>query len=209
MVGGPVTRAQESSGCGHPLVRALEVRMAVAQQIGVAALILVLALGGLALGVPGALEVTLGAGAVVGALAALIVGLLLAERRRAIEVILAGEALALEAVERERRRLGSPEAQASLARAYEWVLNAGPAPLAFGRAARPWLDPRLVEACAPQVRRVIARLRSGGAAVRGVALGERLISDGLGVLYGHDETALRAELDRVLFLMDTPEPPLP
>jgi hypothetical protein len=46
-------------------------------------------------------------------------------------------------------------------------------------------------------------LRSEDPGLRGIAKAERLLGDGCSALYGHDAEALREELHRIRFLLET------
>jgi hypothetical protein len=66
-----------------------------------------------------------------------------------------------------------------------------------GRGARPLYKLRVVAAVDADLAVVIRLLRSEQASVRGVALAERLVTDGVSPLYGNQISALREELSRV------------
>jgi hypothetical protein len=63
------------------------------------------------------------------------------------------------------------------------------------------MDPKVIRPLADELRAVVALLRQGSASARGVALAERLLTDGGSALYGHDLVALREELGRLRYLL--------
>jgi hypothetical protein len=198
--------ARELLGREHPLVRLVEWRMVVARQSVVAAALLVASVGAAADSAAWAPVLALSAVIVLATLGLLAAALWRVERRRALDVIIEGrESVPVVAVQRQRRRLLSRHRQACLARTFERFLEEAVAHRPLARSARPWFDVRVVRMVAPELRIVIARLRAGSSSARAVAIAERLITDGCGVLYGHDVIALRAALDRVIFPMSSLE----
>lgn len=150
--------------------------------------------------------VALAAGLLLLLIAAATAGLRCAERTRAIDLIVDGEEwLPLDAVRRQRRRLLSARTRAVLARSFEsHARDVVDRRRSTVRSARPVYDRAVIAAVAVDLRAVAEALRRRQpTAVRGVAMAERLLIDGLGPFYGHDVDALRAELRRVLFLLST------
>src|SRR5215211_4132788 len=72
-----------------------------------------------------------------------------------------------------------------------------------GQSARPLFCPRVVRAVASDMADIAALLRSEDSELRGIAQVERLLGDGGSALYGHDADALREELHRIRFLLET------
>jgi len=125
---------------------------------------------------------------------------LLVRRRRdwAVELILEGrESVPLAIVEHERRRLAAPRTRRLLANTFDRTLKDASRPRFYGRGARPLYEPRVVASVAEDLVVIIRPLRTGQASVRGIALAERLLTDGLSPLYGAHAGALREELYRI------------
>ena len=128
---------------------------------------------------------------------------LLEQRRReeCVALIAQGrEALPLDAVARERRRLDSPRNRVRLARAVEELARPQP----FGAhpvSARPPLDARVVGQLRPQLHELAQQLSYDDVSTRGVALVELLISSPMSALYGADAERLNRELGRVRYLL--------
>jgi hypothetical protein len=59
----------------------------------------------------------------------------------------------------------------------------------------------VVAAVTGELGEIARLLRSGEAAVRGVAMLERLLTDGASALYGEDVRTLREELHRIRFIL--------
>jgi len=68
-------------------------------------------------------------------------------------------------------------------------------------SVRPLFDVRTVAAVVDDLQEIVALLRAGGTRARGVALAERLLTEGVSPLYGYDAIALRDELRRVRYLL--------
>ena len=68
-------------------------------------------------------------------------------------------------------------------------------------SSRPPLYAPLIAAAQDDLRELAGLLRSGSAAVRGIALCERLVTLGTSPLYGRDLAPLQTELHRARFLM--------
>ena len=128
---------------------------------------------------------------------------LLEQRRREECVALIAEgrdALPLDTVARERRRLDSPRNRLRLARAVEELARPQP----FGAhpfSARPPLDARVVGPLRPQLHELAQQLPSNDLSTRGVALLELLISSPMSALYGADPERLKREVGRVRYLL--------
>jgi hypothetical protein len=125
-------------------------------------------------------------------------------RRRdlCLELLVAGHGdPGAEELERECRRLRSPRLQARLAASLEdcATLGAGPhGPLELRRAIH---NRRVLRAVVPQLRDVAARLRAGGAQLRGVAFLDQLLTAGSSPLYGQRVEPLRDQLTRARHLL--------
>jgi hypothetical protein len=190
-------------GPDHPLTRAWTRHVALLKQVSAVAL--VLAVGGIAsaAGIRAAVGVVVAAALVAAAL-----GLLaLIARSRLHDCVLdvliqGGEALRIPPVERERRRLLERGYRESLARQLEAVRRVAERP--FERRVTPHelLDVRVIAAVAPRIRQIAALLVSERAALPGIAMTERVLSDGTSSLYGRDPEVLKRDLRRIRFLLE-------
>jgi hypothetical protein len=195
-------------GARHPLTRALAVASAARRQAAATGVLLAACAGASVGGARWAGTVAGAAGLAVGVLLTVAAGAGWAARQRALDLIVAGgEAVPIPAVARQRRRLLAPRTQRRLAAGYALLAReATEAPPRTLRSARPVYDRRLLRAVAAQLRTVAALLRAEPASAPGVALAERLLTDGLGVMFGGDADAARAELRRVVYLLSAGSP---
>jgi hypothetical protein len=129
--------------------------------------------------------------------------LLVAHRQRvadrARDLIAEGrEALPIAAVQHQRERLVARRRSEVLARTLETMIRDATHPATIiTRGARPLFDVRVIATVAHDLRAVIDLLQTDTARARGVALIERLITDGHSPLYARDAGLLREELYRV------------
>lgn len=125
------------------------------------------------------------------------------QRKRdcAIDLILEGhETVPITAVQHQRRRLLSPRTRTTLARNFEDMIEQASKPAQLQmRGARPLSDLGIVAKATPDLHELVGLLHGDHVSARGVARAERLITDGASPLYGHNVSALRAELHRVHF----------
>ena len=193
----------ELLGPGHPLVRDLESRAAVARDapavVVAAACGAVAAVEGMSWGVP----VMLGAA---GALILLVAAAAVfhgRERVHALALILDGrERLPLPAVERERRRLLAASLRRRLAASLLEMAEPDAGRVATLTAgAAPIFDVPVLREVEPDIRRLAALLHLEPSDARAVALVERLLTNGLSPLYGRDAEVLREELHRLQYLL--------
>jgi hypothetical protein len=192
-------------GADHPLVRALDALAVGIRQTLAAAGALATCAVAAAGGATWARAAGLSAAAVLFALVALAAGLRQKARRRALDLILEGrEGLPLAAVERERRRLLKRRTRArlaaSLARLLEEALTP-PRPPVPGPSLL--ADAKVVRENARELCSVAALLRAPPASAGGVALVERLLTDGGSALYGNEVGALRTELGRARYMLES------
>ena len=189
-------------GDRHPLVRAVyRTSVAVERSCVVCGMACASAAAHLE-GVHGALAYLVASVVVQGALACDLA--LLASRRGdcARELIIQGRAdLPLDAVQRERGRLLDPGRRAALADQLEAIRQAAQGPVPRPPAARPMFKLRVVAAVDPELAVVARRLRSEPQGVRGIAMAQRLLTDGGSPLYGASTGALREELRRLIFML--------
>jgi len=190
-------------GADHPLSRAVDRRESVGRQSRVVGAVLIGSI----------IEFTQGAGwAAAAALSAVVVlfGLAIGaaaltqrQRDRALDLIIEGrENVAVAAVQRERQRLHAPGTQRCLARAIDGMIDlALNPPKIRGRGARPLFEIAVVACVAEDLRAISRRLGAHHASVRGVALAERLMSDGTSPLYRDQADVLCEQLRRIYDLM--------
>jgi hypothetical protein len=108
-------------------------------------------------------------------------------------------------VAREAQRLASPRHAAQLARRLDRALNEGVRWHELPVASRPPQGIRLLSGFAPEVNEIVAELRSGKAAVSGIALLELFLIGGHGSgLYAGDEDKLREQLWQIRHLLSPP-----
>jgi hypothetical protein len=112
-------------------------------------------------------------------------------------IITGGAPLGLPSVERERRRLADPRNRARVAGSIDAMIA-----MATGSdAMHPYLDLHLIRALGRELREVAALLRAESTDVVAVALTERLLNFAGSPLYRGPESALRAALARVRYLL--------
>jgi hypothetical protein len=144
----------------------------------------------------------------VGAVSVLLVLLLqgaalLDQRRRlALDLIIEGrDRLPIAAVARQRGRLAKPRSRRRVARSFERVFEDGLGLRRLAPGPLPMVRPGVAAAVLAELGAVGALLRSPSPGIRGVALAERLLTDGASPLYGQDVEALRGQLVRASFLL--------
>jgi hypothetical protein len=194
--------AEALLGATHPLVAVLHRSQTAIEQIWTVGFILVV--GGVLLhaGAPFAPPLAIAAGLVEIALCCRLATLLQEKRELCLELIIGGQdRLPVGVVEREARRLEHPRQLARLADALEDVVDTAGRPLARHPSARPLFNVFVVRPVAPQLREIADLLRADAPPLRGVALVERLITDGLSPLYGANVDALDQELRRARYLL--------
>ena len=186
-------------GPTHPLPRAVDAVGRVARQWWACAAIVAGALIAQLERHPWAAALALSAGLVLLTLTVGILALRQRVRDEAIQLIAEGrDALPIAVVQRQRQRLVSRRTTAGLARTLETMLGqALNPPRLMTKGARPLFCIRVIASAAPELRGVISLLQTEPARARGVALIERLITDGGSPLYAREARALREELRRV------------
>jgi hypothetical protein len=189
----------ELLGPGHPLV-CVSRRVATVERQALAAATVLAASVGVGDALAPAVRVS-AAGVLLVSL--VVVAVLMDERRRlALDLIVEGhEWLPVRAVMHQRDRLAGARAQIRLAKSFECVFEEGLGLRRLAPAALPIVRPSVAAAVLAELATVTALLRSGRPGLRGVALVERLLTDGESPLYGEDAAALRAELGRARFLL--------
>jgi hypothetical protein len=113
-----------------------------------------------------------------------------------------GADVAVAVVQRERDRLLDPGHRAVLARHVEAMREEGQRPGGRLPMAHPVFSRRVIAAVDPELAAVARRLRAEAVGVRGIAMAERLLTDGCSPLYGTSAGELREELRRTMFMLD-------
>jgi hypothetical protein len=118
---------------------------------------------------------------------------------RAIDLIAEGrETLPIATVQRHRQRLTAQRERNALAKALDTAIRqATNPPRIITRGTRPLFDTRVIAGVATDLRAVIGLLQAGSPPARGVALIDRLITDGHSPFYGHEVKPLRQELNQI------------
>ena len=193
--------AAEVLGAEHPLSRTESALQAVTRHMLTVGALLLVGAAASAAGATWGAPLTAAAGAVLLTLAAA-TGLLVANRgERARALIEHGdENLPIAAVRRERDRLLDDERRAELARLLDRIADRRVEPSPPG-PVRPLYDPRTIACTSADLRGIAELLRNRPQSARGVAAAHRLVSAGESPLYGGDARALRAELQRIRFLL--------
>ena len=123
-------------------------------------------------------------------------------RERALDLIAQGRgSLALAPVERQRQRLLDPDHRERLARSLDAIRDEAER-WKGTRSVRPVFSVRVVRAAAPELTRVARLVRGDHAPLAGIAMTERLVTDGCSPLYGEDLELLLQALRRTRFLLD-------
>jgi hypothetical protein len=186
-------------GPDHPLTRAIDAVERVRKQSVAVAAVLVGSLADLSAGAVWAAALALSATVVLLGLIFAIAAFRQRERDRALDLILEGrERVPIAPVQRERRRLGAPRTKRRMACTIEGMLEQTmkpPAPCA--RSARPFFRVAVVASVADDLHAICQLLRTDHASVRGVALTERLLTDGRSPFYGNEAALLIEELHRI------------
>jgi hypothetical protein len=113
-----------------------------------------------------------------------------------------GQRLRLEEVSREVNRLARPAYSAQLARRLERSLEDAEAWYQIPIGSRPPRGIKQLAAFAEETRGIVEQLRTGPAAVPGLALLDLMLSDGYdSTLYAGDRDALRDQLSRISQLL--------
>jgi hypothetical protein len=185
-------------GAEHPFVRALDLSRVLARQSLATASAFAVGAVSLLCGAGWALPVLVVAGAVQLVLAAGLALVVALARDRARDLIAEGrEHLPLLLLARRRRRLLDHRRREGLARAFEGVVATAERWPRILRTARPVFNVRLVRQVVPELHEIAALLRLVNRSARGVALSERLLTNGASPLYGAEIDELRSELRRI------------
>ena len=197
------SRARELLGAGHPLVRVADDRRAMGEQTVVVAVLLAASLSALLAGVSEARALVVAAVAVQLVVTWRLVLRASTEHDLVLDLVVEGRGdLPLRSVARGRRRLRDPGHRTRLACALDALRDEAATPLEHRSPRLPLYCRRVVVAVAPELDHIAQALRRGDASVRGVALGERLLSGHDSPLYADDVDRLRDELGRIRFLLD-------
>ena len=192
--------AADLLGSSHPLTRATRRFEAACLQL-LSGLLILAGFVSFARGPARPVEL-IAAAAVCVILAGLVLSAWCGRRRRAFEVIVAGdEDLPLAELDPVRRRLENPRYRARLAHAFDRSLRAAEQWHRTVPSMRPLSNVRLLLPLVDDVREIQRLLRADSVPrVRGIALCEWLLTDGVtSPLFGRDGEALRRELGRIRF----------
>jgi hypothetical protein len=200
--------AREYLGAGHPLTRLAELRATTLEQALAVSAVLCLGLAALAAGTPWAASIVIAAIVVELGLAFRAASLSLEASAHALDVIIEGRGdIPLAPVARHLTRLRDRDHRYALARSVAQTRSTAMRHPEL--VAAPIFRVSVVAAVADDLAKIAELVVRPEADVRGVALVERLLSDGSSPLYGDDVDALRGELHRIHFalLHDTPDAP--
>jgi hypothetical protein len=190
-------------GSEHPFTRANDALAVLRRQAGAVGLLLLGSIAGLGVDVGHAVSLIIAASVVLLVLAAVAGEQWDRRRFAARQLVLDGrENLPFAPIQQERRRLLEARTRHYVARSLERVLqHVTRRPEPVPSAVRPLFDVGTVAAVTEDLREIVDLLHSGAPQARGVALAERLLTEGISPLYGYDAIALRDELRRVRYLL--------
>ena len=186
-------------GAAHPLSRATEAVARVTRQWLTCAATLAGSIIAQLEGHPWATILTASSTLVLAGLTAALLMLRQQVSDRATDLIAEGrEALPIATVQHQRQRLLAQRRRKALAKALDTVLRQATAPPRIvTRGTRPLFDIRVIAAVGADLRAVIELLQTRNPPARGVALIDRLITDGQSAFYGHEPLPLREELRHI------------
>jgi hypothetical protein len=192
--------AREYLGAGHPLTLLTELRATTLEQALAVSAMLGLGLAALAAGASWATSIVIAAVVVELGLALRAAGLSLEARAHALDLIIQGRGdVPLAPVARHLTRLRDRDHRYALARSVAQTRNTA---MRHPEAvAAPIFKVSVVNEVTDELANVAELLVRPEADVRGVALIERLLSDGTSPLYSDDVDTLRAELRRIHFAL--------
>jgi hypothetical protein len=194
--------AREFLGDDHPLVRVMERASVAVGQSVVVAVVLVGGGAGWVEGLHVASEVTVAAALVEAVLLLRLANLRWLVRERACDLIIQGRAdLPLDPVRRQRRRLQDRGHCEDLADWLDRTWMLAERSLGSRYQPAPFGSSRVIVSVRSELAEISARLREDAPGVRGVALVERLLSEGGSALHGASPSALRQELRRIRFML--------
>ncbi len=194
--------AQAVLGAEHPLARALEREDVVRRDLLVAGALTVAGIGGVLLGVGAAVWLLGPAGLTAMALTGSAAVVRQQRRERVLDLILEGrERLPVSAVADERRRLADPAHRRMLANTLALIRKGADGHPQWLRSSTLPYSPSALRAATSQLIEIEQLLRGEAAAVRGVALVQRLLVDGGSALHRDDSQRLCEELRRVSVLL--------
>jgi hypothetical protein len=184
----------------HPLARAMHRTSVAVERSCVVCGTACVSVGALLEGAHGALAYLLASAVVLAVLSCELA--FLASRRTACarEVIIEGLVdVPLAVVQRERDRLVDRAHWAELANHVEAMREEGRRPGGRLPMGHPVFSRRVIAAVDPELEVLARRLRTESVSVRGIAMAERLLTDGCSPLYGTSVGELREELHRIMF----------
>jgi hypothetical protein len=194
--------AREFLGDDHPLVRVLCRTSAAMRHLLSVAVVLVFAAVAWFDGAHVAPALIAAAAVVEVALALQLASLRWLARERACDLIIQGRAdLPLDDVRRQRRRLLDRAHCDDLADWLDRTSAVAERSLRSPHQPAGFFNARVILAVRAELVDISARLREDAPGVRGVALVERLLSEGGSPLHGGSVSALRQELRRIRFML--------
>jgi hypothetical protein len=171
----------------------------------VAAGLLSASIAALAAGASAALPYVVAAALVQAGLACGMAVLRESKRELVLDLIIQGrEDLPLPAIERHRRRLLDRRTRVRVAASFDSIIEEAAKPPRVPLLSPALLiDAAVVRPLLQELRAVVALLQARPESAAGVAAAERLLSDGGSALYRSDAQALREELARVRYLLES------
>jgi hypothetical protein len=191
--------AREFLGTEHPLVRKLDALGTVAHQSRVVGVVAVASAVAVVAGAAWADAFTIAGAAALAGLVLVAAALRQQVREQAIKLILADrDRLPVAAVQAQRRRLQATRTRRELARSLDSIVRQASKPRTIATfGMRPLFDVSVVARVTTELRTVASLLRARRAPAHGVALAERLLTDGRSSLYGREVAPLRDDLGRL------------
>jgi hypothetical protein len=191
-------------GADHPLVRDVEQLALLLNQLSVALAVLVGGVAALYEGASAAVAVIIAAGIALLLLACRAAVLIESRRVHVLDLISEGGAdLPIPAVERMCVRLRHARHRRRLVRSIDALLENGTG--AFDLVTAPWRFMRadLIATVRHELTAIGALLSDDRASLQGIAMMERLVSDGTSTLHGRNPRLLRDDLRRIRFVLET------
>lgn len=186
-------------GIDHPLARAIDDCQSMQRQCVAVAAIAVGCIRPLVEGRSWAVSLTAAATVTLALLTLVLASRYQAIRDRAIELIAHGQdTIAVEAIQKQRRRLLRQRTQASLARCLDDMVRQARCPGSRQmQPAPPLLDYRVIQTVSSDLETIAGLLRHGRPGAPELARLEWLVTHADSALYGHEVPRLRLELQQL------------
>jgi hypothetical protein len=196
----PRPSALELLGPAHPLVRVEDQLKVLFDRSLVVAALLCAGVAARLEGVSAGHSLTLAAGVVETVLGGRAALLAASRRDRALDLIVEGRGdLPIDAVAHLSQRLLDPKRRDRLAASFDDLRDEAGHPPPPQARVWPIFNTRVITAAAPELTTVARLLRDGDAGLRGVAMAQRLLTDGGSSLYRSDLRRLQDELHRIQY----------